>query len=239
MKEEGSRYGRAESPRTRGRPFSRGGLRPPSPSAKGRQRTGRIGVFGGTFDPIHIGHLFIAQEAAATLELERVIFVPTGPAHHLRRVAPGASPEDRAAMVQLAIEDNPRFGLSTIEAERQEPSFTVDTLRSLGAEWPGYEVYFIVGMDSLDELPRWHDPAGILALAQLVAVERGGREDADLRAIEAAVPAARGRVSRIASPGLEISATEVRRRLAEGRPVRYLLPDEVTAYIQRQGLYRG
>ena len=99
-------------------------------------------------------------------------------------------------------------------------------------------MYFIVGMDSLDELPRWHDPAGIMGLAQLVAVERGGREESDLGAIEAAVPEARGRISTIASPGLEISATDVRQRLAEGRPVRYLVPDPVIDYIRRHGLYR-
>ena len=91
----------------------------------------RIGVFGGTFDPIHIGHLFIAEAASAKLGIERVVFVPTGPAHHLRRVAPGASPEHRAAMVRLAIQDNPKFELSTVEVDCGEPSFTVDTLRTL------------------------------------------------------------------------------------------------------------
>ena len=198
----------------------------------------RLGVFGGTFDPIHIGHLFIAEEAAVTLGIERVLFVPTGPAHHLRRVAPGASPEHRAAMVQLAIQDNPKFELSTVESDRAEPSFTVDTLRALAKDWAGQEMYFIVGMDSLDELPQWHDPAGILELAHLVAVELGGQEESDLGAIEAAVPEARGRVSAITSLGLEISATDVRQRLVEGRPVRYLVPDAVIDYIRRNGLYQ-
>jgi nicotinate-nucleotide adenylyltransferase len=197
----------------------------------------RLGVFGGTFDPIHHGHLFIAQEAADRLDIDRVLFVPTGPAHHLRRVAPGASPHDRAAMVQLAIEDNPTFALSTVEVDRSDPSFTVDTLRTISARWPEHQLYFICGMDSLDELPGWHDPTGILQLAELVAVERGGRSDVDLRAIEAAVPAARGRVSTLASPGLEISASDVRERLATGRSVRYLVPDPVIGYIASHGLY--
>src|SRR5438876_105468 len=124
----------------------------------------RLGIFGGTFDPIHIGHLFIAAEAASTLNMDPVVFVPTGQPHHLRTVPPVAGPGDRAAMVRIAIADNPRFELSTIEVDQGAASFTVDTLRALSRQRPDHELFFIVGMDSLDELPRWHDPEGLLDL---------------------------------------------------------------------------
>lgn len=198
----------------------------------------RLGVFGGTFDPIHNGHLFIAEEAAEELGLDRMLIVPARDPPH-RQAEPSASAEDRLAMVKLAIAGNPRFEASRIELERDGPSYTVDTLAALRERHADTEIVFIIGMDSVPELPRWHDPEGILRLAHLVAVQRGGRELADLSALEGVLPSAKGRVTLISHQGLEISATDVRQRLEEGRSVRYLVPDRVIEYIQSRGLYRA
>lgn len=197
----------------------------------------RLGVCGGTFDPIHMGHLFIAEEAGSRLELDRVLFVPAREPPH-RQEAPEASAAHRLAMVRLGVAGNPRFEVSLLEVERQGPSYTVDTLKVLRKAEPGSELFFIVGMDSLADLAKWHDPAGILGLARLVAVARGGHEEWDRRDLEAAVPEARGRVIVLPSPQLEISATDLRRRIADGRSCRYLAPDAVLAYIEQHGLYR-
>lgn len=198
----------------------------------------RLGVFGGSFDPIHIGHLFIAEEAAAAVRLERVLFLPTGPAHHLRAGALGATAEHRAAMVRLAVEGNPLFEISLVELERSDPAFTVDTLGELHTRRPAADLYFIVGSDALGELPRWRDPEGILRLAHIVAVERGGRPPVDLSELERVMPAAAGRVTLLEAPGLEVSATSIRARIAAGRSIRYLVPDSVREYIDTHGLYR-
>ena len=134
----------------------------------------RLGIFGGTFDPIHLGHLFIAEEAREELQLEEVLFGPARDPPH-RPIEPSASAEDRLEMVRLAIAGNARFAESGIELARPGPSYTVDTLQAIREEQPEAEIFFIVGTDSVPELPNWHDPEGILRLAHLVAVERGGR----------------------------------------------------------------
>jgi nicotinate-nucleotide adenylyltransferase len=141
-------------------------------------------------------------------------------------------------MVRLAVRDNPIFEVSLIEVERGGLSYTVDTLRALRALYPDQELYFIVGMDSLAELPTWHDPAGVLQLARVAAVYRAGWDVVDLKALDAFVPAASERVRIIPIPGLDISATDLRRRLASGHPIRYLVPNPVIAYIQKHGLYQ-
>ncbi len=158
------------------------------------------------------------------------------PPHKLGEpISPAA---DRVAMVQLAIRDNPRFELCTLELDRGGPSYTVDTLQELHKREPGVEPYFIVGMDSLAELPTWHDPVGVLRLAQLVAVHRAGWEVVDLKRLDRLVPGAAERVLILQIPGLDISSTDLRRRIATGRPIRYLVPDAVAAYIDERGLYR-
>ncbi len=197
--------------------------------------TRRIGIMGGTFDPIHIAHLVAAEEAATARALDEVIFIPARQPPH-KRGEPLTDASHRLAMTRAAVADNPRFSVSTIEMDREGPSFTVDTLRELQA--PGVELSFIVGMDSLAELPTWHDPSEILSLAELVAVYRGGWDRVDMAELEAALPAVRGRVQVVAIPALDISSTDVRRRVAEGRPIRYLVPDSVIDYIIRNGLYR-
>lgn len=199
--------------------------------------TSRLGILGGTFDPIHDGHLVAAQETAWALDLDRVLFIPAPNPPH-KRDEPITEPAHRIAMVRLAVQNNPTFEVSLVEVERGGLSFTVDTLRAVRELYPGYELHFIVGMDSLAELPTWHDPDGIVQLARIVAVYRAGWGVVDLKALEAAVPAAADRVRIVPIPGLDISSTDLRRRLAVGRPIRYLVPDPVIAYIEEHGLYR-
>ncbi len=201
----------------------------------------RYGILGGTFDPPHIGHLALAQEAAARLRLDRVWFAPAAdPPHKRGRV--GASASDRAAMVELAIADNERFGLERVDLDRPGPSYTVDTLDILRARWgPDAWIGFIVGWDMLLYLPKWHDPAGVLArLDALIVAHRPGTpgEEGALAQLEASLPDLRERLEPLAAPQLEISSTGLRERVAAGLPVRYLTPDSVRAYISRCGLYR-
>ncbi len=199
--------------------------------------TERVGILGGTFDPLHDGHLVAANEAAWELGLERVLFMPAGnPPHKQDEVVTSA--EHRVAMVRLAIADNPRFELCTIELERSGPSYTVDTLRELRAREPAIEPYFIIGMDSLADLPSWHDPGGILKLAHLVAMHRAGWDVVDVKQLDRVVPGAASRVKILRIPGLDIASTDLRERIAAGRPVRYLMPDPVIAYIEEHRLYR-
>jgi nicotinate-nucleotide adenylyltransferase len=197
--------------------------------------TRRIGIIGGTFDPIHNAHLVIAQEAAWAQRLDSVIFIPAHQPPHKQR-EPVSAAEHRLTMTRLAVADNSRFTVSTIEMEREGPSFTVDTLRTLQA--PDLELCFIVGMDSLVDLPTWHDPEGILRLAQVVAVYRGGWDRVDLAQLEARLPAARGRVVIVPIPALDISSTDIRQRVTRGQPIRYLTPDPVVTYIEGHRLYR-
>ncbi|HZT05613.1 MAG TPA: nicotinate-nucleotide adenylyltransferase [Chloroflexota bacterium] len=196
----------------------------------------RLGVIGGTFDPIHLAHLVAAQEAAYARGLDEVLFVPAAEPPH-KRGEPVTDVRHRLAMTRLAIADNPRFRLSTIETDRGGVSYTVDTLRALAAE--GDDLCFIVGMDSLADLPAWHDPAGILALAEIAAVFRSGWERFDVNQLVAKIPSADGRIALVEMPALDISSTEIRRRVAASRPIRYFVPDAVAAYIDEHGLYRG
>jgi len=197
----------------------------------------RVGVMGGTFDPIHHGHLVAAQEAASALALDRVIFIPVWQPPH-KPEEPSASPADRLCMVRLAVEANPQFEVSTIEIDSPGPSYTVDTLRRLLERDPDLDLHFIVGMDSLSELPRWRDPAEILRLARIVALHRPRWEIVDLDELARLLPESAGRVSVVPMPELDISSTELRERAREGHPIRYLVPDPVAAYIEEHQLYR-
>jgi nicotinate-nucleotide adenylyltransferase len=196
----------------------------------------RIGIMGGTFDPIHDGHLVAAEEAAWALELDRVLFIPTAEPPH--KPSATVSAAHRVAMVRAAIADNPVFELSTIEVERGGRSYTVDTLNQLHRMYPGAQLHLIVGMDSLEDLPEWHDPAGILQQARIAAVHRTGWNVVDLAALAARIPESEGRVMIIPIPGLDIASTELRTRVASGQPIRYLMPDPVIAYITVNNLYR-
>lgn len=198
--------------------------------------TRRVGIYGGTFDPIHIGHLAIAEEARAELDLSQVIFVPAA-RQPLKGAAQGAPPADRLAMARLACADNPAFIVDDLELERPPPSYTVDTLEALRERCgAAVELWFILGADAARELPRWRRIERVAELACLALVGRPGYS-LHLPTLEADLPALRGRVRSIDGPMLDISSTELRRRLAAGRPVRYQLPEPVRVYIQQQGLY--
>ena len=189
----------------------------------------RIGVFGGTFDPVHHGHLIMAQEAVARLGLDRMLFVAAGRPYH-KRAPDLADVKHRVAMLRLATRGNPVFEVSRLEADQAGPTYTVVTLETLRRTIRG-ELYFLMGQDSLEEFARWRMPERILKLARLVVVPRG---EGDLASLPAAI---RGRVVYVKPPRIGISSSEIRRRLKRGLPVRYWTPDLVLSYVTRHGLY--
>jgi nicotinate-nucleotide adenylyltransferase len=196
-----------------------------------------IGVLGGSFDPIHIGHLILAQEACEQLGLACVYFVPAGqPPHKLdRQQTPVAQ---RVAMTELAIAGNAAFRLSRVDADRPGPHYTVDMIRILKGQFsPASEIYFLMGFDSLVELPTWYRPADLLASCRLVALTRPNI-DIDWPALEGRLPGIRERVTLIDMPELEIASHDLRRRVAAGRSIRYMVTEPVAEYIAQHGLYR-
>lgn len=198
----------------------------------------RIGVYGGTFDPIHIGHLAAADDTAAQMGLDQVLFVPNRtPPHKPGR--PISSAEDRLAMVRRAIEGNERFALSTVELEREGPSYTLDTMRQLSDRMPDVDLYFLAGCDSLADLHTWHGPDELLAEFRLVVMDRPTDSAVDWRKVEQRFPGIRERVLVVQIPMLQISARDIRTRVAEGRPYRYYVTEQVDEYIRAHGLYRG
>jgi nicotinate-nucleotide adenylyltransferase len=199
----------------------------------------KLGLMGGTFNPIHYGHLAAAEECRVRLQLDRVLFIPAGEPPH-KRGRPVTPAADRVAMVELAIADNPRFELCRIEVERIGPSYTADTLAELRQiHGPSVELYFVVGMDSLAEILTWHEPARIAELARLVAVSRGGYAAFDPGLLEPGIPDARRRVIVLPGPELTISSTDLRERVAHGLPIRYQVPPSVEDYVRGHGLYRA
>jgi len=197
---------------------------------------------GGTFDPIHYGHLVIAEEVRATLDLTEMVFVPAGqPPHKPGRAITAA--EHRLAMLELAIASNPHFTISLIDLERAGPSYTVETLQLLHEQWGAdTAIYFVIGWDSLEYLLTWHDPAGILEqLTYLVAVHRPGHTEVPgyLEALEARLPGIKQCLLTVPAPQLDISATDLRQRVAEERPIKYQTPEAVEQYIVQHSLYRN
>jgi len=197
---------------------------------------GDIGILGGTFNPPHMGHLVMAQEALDQLDLDRVVLMPVAvPPHKEAREDPGAAA--RLELCRLAVADDERFEVSTLEIERGGASFTVDTLRELHDVEPEHDLTFIVGGDMAQSLPAWREPESILRLARLAVAEREGVRREDIaRRLE---PLHDGdRVVFFDMPRIDVSSSTIRRRVAEGRPVRYLVPDAVAAAIAVHGLYR-
>jgi len=193
------------------------------------RRRRRIGVFGGTFDPVHQGHLILASEAVARLRLDELLFVPAKRPSHKR--ARGLAPiDDRLAMLRLATRGEPRFRVSGLEAAEDRVNFTVRTLEALTARERA-DYYFVMGQDSLQEFAGWREPERILGMARLVVVPRG---EGDLPSLP---PRVRRRVVFLRPPRIGISSTEIRRRLRRGLSVRYWLPDAVHTYVVRHGLY--
>ena len=203
---------------------------PPAPVVPGS-----IGILGGTFDPIHHGHLVIAEEAREALGLERVLLVPAAsPPHKPGR--PVTDPVHRLAMAELAIAGNPAFAVSRLEVDRGGTSYTVDTLGALLAEGI-HEPWFILSAEALAGLPGWHDPDRILELCRLAVVPRGGYEPLGPDWVAEHFPGRERRVTFLPAPLLPISGSVVRRRASAGRSVRYLVPDAVAAYIASHHLY--
>ena len=197
----------------------------------------RIGVIGGTFDPIHLGHLIIAEEARTLLSLNRVIFVPAGQPPH-KSVHQISIPERRLEMVRLAISSNEHFGVSRVDIDRTGPCYTVDTIRLLQETWGAdTELYFLIGSDSLVDLPTWHQPAQLLRLCHMVAVQRPGYQ-ADLLELERLLPGAAPAIQLIDTPTLDISSTEIRHRVRKQGSIRYLVPAAVDHYIHQHRCYR-
>ena len=199
----------------------------------------RLGVLGGTFNPPHVAHLLCASEAADQLALDRVLLVPAAePPHTEVEHDPGA--ETRAELCALAVDGDPRLEVSRIELERPGRSYTVDTLRALHAAHADTELTFIVGGDMALSLPTWREPAEILGLARLAVAERSGvaRQDI-LDRLGATLGDVGDRIDFFAMPRLDLSSSEIRRRIADGRSVRYLVPDAVAERIAARGLYRA
>jgi nicotinate-nucleotide adenylyltransferase len=198
----------------------------------------RIGLLGGTFNPPHLGHLLIAQEAYDQLGLDRVLLMPVAvPPHKEAFGDPGAAA--RVELCRLAVGEDERFGVSTLEVDRGGASYTVDTLREIHATSPGDELTFIVGGDMASSLPAWREPAEVLRLARLAVAEREGARRGDILERLAALPGAAERVDFFDLPRVDISSSLVRRRVAAGRPIRYLVADAVAAYVAQHGLYRS
>ncbi|MFI5226957.1 MAG: nicotinate-nucleotide adenylyltransferase [Candidatus Limnocylindrales bacterium] len=222
---------------TLGEPAGRDDDRGPLPVAPGR-----VGILGGTFDPIHIGHLALAEAAREALGLERVLFVPASLPPH-RSVAPAASATDRAAMVERAIAGNPAFELSLVELERGGSSYTAETVEQLAADVrrDGHEpdLHFILSAEAFAGFSTWNEPARVLAACRLVVLPREGHPPPDLAAFEAALPGRLSRVTVLDGPGIRLSASEIRARAGRGLSVRYLVPEAVRAYIAERRLYRS
>jgi nicotinate-nucleotide adenylyltransferase len=198
----------------------------------------RVGVYGGTFDPVHLAHLILAEEARCALGLERLLLVPAAqPWRKSHRVVSPAA--HRLAMLRLAVADDPYFDVSTIEIDRGGPTYTVETLAALKAELGSEaDLVFILGEDALLDLPNWRDPTGILRLAYLGVAERGDGHGIDLGPVERTLPGVRARILRIPMPRIDISSSDIRRRVREGGSIRYLVPGPVQAYIAEHQLYQ-
>jgi nicotinate-nucleotide adenylyltransferase len=197
--------------------------------------TARIGILGGTFDPIHYGHLAIAEEARVTLGFEQVLFVPAA-RQPLKHGEHAASPHQRLEMARLACANNRAFAVSPIEVERDGPSYTSDTLEALEAAGLG-ELHFILGADAAADLYRWRAAERIVALARIVAVSRPGVV-LDIATLDRRLPGVSQRMLLLEGPNLEISSSTLRRRISDGLPIRYQTPDAVVEYIAAHGLYQ-
>ena len=195
----------------------------------------RVGILGGAFNPPHVGHLVCAQEALVQLELEKVVFMPVGEAPH-RELEDDPGAEARLEMVELAVADDARFATSRAELDRPGPSYTVDTLRDLRSKAADDELFLILGGDQAAALPRWHEPETVLSLATVAVVER---TNWSRNAIGIKIGRLRGaeRIRYLDMPVMQVSSSAIRRRVAAGLPIRYLVPDKVANYIGANGLY--
>jgi len=199
----------------------------------------KIGVLGGTFDPIHLGHLIVAEDIREKLGLGEVLFIPAGrPWLKLKEEKTVSAAEHRLAMVRLAVASNPYFKVSTMEIERLGLSYSIDTVLELKAKLGARaEIYFIVGPDAMAELPKWKEPSRLVELCQVVGIGRPGYAKANLRKLERSVLGASQRIMLVNVPKINISSTDIRKRVAQGISIRYLVPEAVEKYIEEHGLY--
>ncbi len=198
----------------------------------------RLGIMGGSFDPVHMAHLLMAETAREALSLDRVLFLPAG-RQPLKQEIEATPAEHRIAMLELAIKGNPAFALSMVDIDRAGPSYTADSLEQIRKEWGGPDetaFSFIIGSDALLKFPAWREPEHVIAQARLAVVRRP-TFNADLGALEAAVPGLSAAIDWVDAPLIEISGTDIRRRVAEGLSIWYRVPDAVREYIEAHGLY--
>ncbi len=197
-----------------------------------------IGLFGGTFDPIHLGHLIAAETVRESLNLTNVIFIPAGQPW-LKADSHVTAGEHRLRMVELATKCNPYFEVSALEMDRPGPSYSVDTVAFLRSKiGPHAGLYFIAGADALAELPRWKEPARLSGLCRIVGINRPGSPPPDLTVLEAAVPGIAARIQFMDVPQIDISSTRIRERVKNCLSIHYLVPPEVEQYIFEHRLYR-
>ena len=197
----------------------------------------KIGILGGTFDPVHNGHLAIAGEAQAFLNLNEVLFLPAGQPW-MKSDRPISPARHRIEMVRLAIRPEPCFKLSTMEVEYEGPAYSVDTIARMKAtSAKASDIYFIIGWDNLNKLPLWKEPARLIEMCYLAAVPRPGYDRPDMKKLEAEIPGISKKVILMDKPCVDISATDIRRKVAQGLSIKGLVPEAVEKYIKEKGLY--
>jgi nicotinate-nucleotide adenylyltransferase len=206
-----------------------------SSSLAAESHRGGIGVLGSAFNPPHLGHLALAQEALWQLDLSEVVLVPTGEAPH-KRIVDDPGRELRLAMTRLAAADDPRFTVSTLEVEREGPSYTYETLELLAAEKGEPDLVFVMGADAAIGFESWREPRRVVELARLAVARRAGISDADVGAVMRSV-SAEGQATMLEMPQFGVSSSAVRERAASGRPLRYLVPEAVARFIEEKGIY--
>jgi nicotinate-nucleotide adenylyltransferase len=197
----------------------------------------RLGIFGGTFDPVHYGHLLLAEQCREQCRLDEVRFIPAGvPPHKLAQTI--ASGTARAEMLELAVAGHEQFSVDRRELKKLAACFTVETLAELHEEDPSCELFFLMGADSLRDFPTWREPARILELATLAVVNRGDEPALDLAPLQQQFgPGAADRVQIVTIPGIDLASTDIRRRVADGQSIRYMTPRAVECYIAANKLY--
>jgi nicotinate-nucleotide adenylyltransferase len=196
---------------------------------------GGIGVLGSAFNPPHLGHLALAQEALWQLDLSEVVLMPTGDAPH-KRIADDPGREQRLAMTRLAAADDSRFSVSTLEVDRDGPSYTYETLELLADQRADTELVFVMGADAAVGLESWRAPERVVELAQIAVARRSGVSDAEVAAVMRSL-GADGRATMLEMPQFGVSSSAVRERAAGGRPLRYLVPESVARFIEEKGIY--
>ncbi len=198
----------------------------------------RLGIFGGTFDPVHYGHLLLAEQCREQCRLDQVWFLPAGvPPHKLERTI--ASGKARAEMLELAVAGHDHFRIDRRELDRADPCYTVETLAALKAEDPSRELVFLLGADSLVDFPTWREPRRIVEMAHLAIVNRGGAPLPDLAPLRRDLgETIESRLHFVTIPGTDISSSDIRRRVRDGKSIRYMAPRAVECYIRTHGLYK-